>query len=65
MSELITAVIEKTGYLEMLETGKMDKGESRLENLQELVSSTTDFEKNSDDQSLSAYLSSGLVFGNR
>ena len=56
LSELITAVIEKTGYLEMLETGKMDKGESRLENLQELVSSATDFEKNSDDQSLSAYL---------
>jgi DNA helicase-2/ATP-dependent DNA helicase PcrA len=56
LSELISAVIEKTGYLEMLETGKMDKGESRLENLQELVSSAADFEKNSDDQSLSAYL---------
>jgi len=56
LSELITTVIEKTGYMEMLELGKMDKGESRLENLRELVSSATDFEKNSDDQSLSAYL---------
>lgn len=56
LSALITGVIEKSGYIEMLELGKMDKGESRLENLQELVSSATDFEKNSDDLSLSAYL---------
>ncbi|HEY5557396.1 ATP-dependent helicase [Acetobacterium sp.] len=56
LSALITGVIEKSGYIEMLELGKMDKGESRLENLQELVSSATEFEKNSDDQSLSAYL---------
>lgn len=56
LSELMNAVIEKSGYLEMLELGKMDKGESRLENLRELVSSAADFEKNSDDQSLSAYL---------
>ena len=56
LSELIMGVIEKSGYIEMLELGKMDKGESRLENLYELVSSAADFEKNSDDQSLSAYL---------
>ncbi|MGL4606115.1 MAG: DNA helicase PcrA [Eubacteriaceae bacterium] len=56
LKTLISEVIEKTGYAEMLTLGKMDKGESRLENLQELVSSAADFEKNSDDQSLSAYL---------
>jgi DNA helicase-2/ATP-dependent DNA helicase PcrA len=56
LSELIIAIIEKSGYSEMLEMGKMDKGESRLENLRELASSAADFEKNSDDQSLSAFL---------
>lgn len=56
LSKLISEVVLKSGYEEMLQLGKMDKGESRMENLQELVSSAADFEKNSDDQSLSAYL---------
>ncbi len=56
VSELIDHVIQDSGYLEMLELGKMDHSESRIENLQELVSSAAEFEKNSDDTSLSAYL---------
>ena len=56
VSELIDHVIKDSGYLEMLELGKMDHSESRIENLQELVSSAVEFEKNSDDTSLTAYL---------
>ena len=56
VSELIDHVIKDTGYLEMLELGKLDHSESRIENLEELISSAVEFEKNSDDKSLTAYL---------
>lgn len=56
ISEVIEAIIEKSGYLEMLELGKMEKSENRIENLRELVSAAVDFEKNSDDLSMTAYL---------
>lgn len=56
VSELIDHVVKDSGYLEMLELGKLDHSESRIENLQELISAATEFEKNSDDTSLTAYL---------
>ena len=56
VSSVIKAVITETGYLDMLEEGKLDKSESRIDNLQELVSSAAEFEKNSDDTSLTAFL---------
>jgi len=56
VAELITQVIRKSGYLTMLEEGKLEKSESRRENLEELVSSAAEFEKNSDDPSLTAFL---------
>lgn len=54
--DLIEKVIDETGYLDMLEDGKMDNAENRIENLKELISAATDFDKNSDDKSLAAYL---------
>ena len=56
VSKVIEAVISETGYLDMLEEGKLDKSESRIDNLKELVSSAVEFEKNSDDTSLTAFL---------
>lgn len=56
VSALIQRVIDLTGYMEMLQMGKMEKAETRIENLKELVSSAVEFEKNSDDTSLMAYL---------
>lgn len=56
VSALIESVINDTGYMEMLELGKMDNAEGRMENLQELVSSAAEFEKSSDDTSLNAFL---------
>lgn len=56
ISQLLERVIEQTGYEEMLLLGKLDKSENRLDNLKELVNSAVEFEMNSDDQSLTAYL---------
>ena len=56
VAALIKHVIDATGYMAMLEMGKVEKAEARIENLQELISSAADFEKNSDDTSLTAYL---------
>ena len=40
----------------MLEEGKLDKSDIRLENLEEFVSGATEFENNSEDTSLRAFL---------
>ena len=56
LSDLIKKVLEDTGYLEMLEEGKLDKSDIRLENLEEFVSGATEFENNSEDTSLRAFL---------
>jgi DNA helicase-2/ATP-dependent DNA helicase PcrA len=61
LSELIKYTIEITGYKKMLEENKIDKAEDRLENLEELVSSAAEFEKQSDDKSLEAYLESASL----
>ena len=53
--ELITRVINDTGYRAML----MDEGEQskdRLENLEELISSAIEYEKSVDDPTLSGFL---------
>ncbi len=56
ISQLIEHVITASGYMDMLKLGKMEKAENRIENLRELVSSAAEFEKNSDDTSITAYL---------
>lgn len=56
VTELAEEVIEKTGYREMLKTEKTIEAQSRLENIDEFLSVTQNFEKNSDDKSLVAFL---------
>ena len=56
VAELLQLVIKGSGYYEMLEAGKMEKSENRLDNLEELVSSAADFEQTSDDKSVTAFL---------
>jgi DNA helicase-2/ATP-dependent DNA helicase PcrA len=56
VSELIQEVIDKSGYIEMLKIGKTQNAEARIENIRELISSAVEFENNSDDTSLRAYL---------
>ena len=56
VSELIKEILDKTGYLKELQTSKDIEDKSRIENLKELVSEAVDFERNSEDKSLSAFL---------
>lgn len=55
-SVLIETILKETGYIAELEKSKEIEDKSRIENLKELVSDAVDFEKNSEDKSLSAYL---------
>ena len=56
VSQLIETILEDTGYMHELENSKEIEDKSRIENLKELVSDAVDFEKTSEDKSLSAYL---------
>lgn len=56
VSLLIETILKETGYLKELEDSKQVEDKSRIENLKELVSDAVEFEKSSDDKSLSAYL---------
>jgi DNA helicase-2/ATP-dependent DNA helicase PcrA len=56
VTELVEEVLEKTGYREMLKAEKSLEAQSRLENLEELLSVTKNFEESSEDKSLVAFL---------
>ena len=56
VTELVEEVLEKSGYREMLKAEKSLEAQSRLENLDELLSVTKNFEDSSEDKSLVAFL---------
>ncbi|WP_017754512.1 DNA helicase PcrA [Calidifontibacillus oryziterrae] len=56
VTELVEEVLEKTGYREMLKAEKTLEAESRLENIEEFLSVTKNFEKTSEDKSLVTFL---------
>ncbi|MEH7382750.1 DNA helicase PcrA [Bacillus sp. JJ1533] len=56
VTELVENVLEKTGYLEALKTEKTLEAQSRIENIEEFLSVTQNFEKANDDKSLVAFL---------
>ncbi len=56
--ELIVELLDTTGYLADLKNEGTVEAESRLENLQELVSAARDFMERSEDRSLQAFLDS-------
>ncbi|MBP3039264.1 ATP-binding domain-containing protein [Bacillaceae bacterium Marseille-Q3522] len=56
VTELVEQVFEKTGYQKVLEAEKTLESQSRLENLEEFLSVTKNFEKENDDKSLIAFL---------
>jgi DNA helicase-2/ATP-dependent DNA helicase PcrA len=56
LSDLVEMVIEKTGYGEMLSKSSDADAEDRMENLHELIGVAADFELNSEDESLGAFL---------
>lgn len=56
VTELVEEVLDKSGYREMLKAEKSLEAQSRLENLDELLSVTKSFEESSEDKSLVAFL---------
>ena len=56
--ELILELLETTGYLADLKNEGTVEAESRIENLQELVSAAREFLERSEDQTLQAFLDS-------
>ena len=54
-SELAIKVIEESGYIKSLEDGT-DEGEGRVENVKELISAIKEFEEQSENKTLEAYL---------
>lgn len=56
VSKLIEEILQTTGYLNELQNSEDIDDISRVENLKELVSAAAEFESNSEDSSLSAFL---------
>ncbi|MFS0862749.1 DNA helicase PcrA [Fredinandcohnia sp. 179-A 10B2 NHS] len=56
VTELVESVLEKTEYREILKAEKTIEAQSRLENIDEFLSVTQNFEKQNDDKSLVAFL---------
>ena len=55
-------LLEKTGYLRMLEESKDEKDETRAENIRELKSSMLQFMKDSGDLTLEGYLANVALY---
>ncbi|CCP20677.1 MULTISPECIES: DNA helicase PcrA [Bacillus amyloliquefaciens group] len=56
ITELTDEILEKTEYREMLKAEKSIEAQSRLENIDEFLSVTKNFEQKSEDKSLVAFL---------
>ena len=56
VTELVEEVLEKTGYRDMLKAEKTLEAEGRLENIDEFLSVTKNFEKTNEDKSLVSFL---------
>jgi len=55
-TDMVEQVLDKSGYEAMLKNDRTIEAETRLENINEFKSVTQHFEKNSDDQTLIAFL---------
>ncbi|MFD1850755.1 DNA helicase PcrA [Oceanobacillus bengalensis] len=55
-TDMVEAVLERTGYEQMLKNEHTIESQSRLENLEEFMTVTKDFEKNAEDKTLVAFL---------
>lgn len=56
ITELVDEILDKSGYREMLQAEKSLEAQSRLENIDEFLSVTKNFEEGSEDKSLVAFL---------
>lgn len=56
VTELTELILKESGYLQDLRNEGTIEAQGRLENLEEFLALTVEFEKNSDDRSLAAFL---------
>lgn len=56
VTELVEEVLDKTGYRDMLKAENTIESQSRLENIEEFLSVTKNFEESSEDKSLVGFL---------
>ncbi|MFT8318994.1 MAG: DNA helicase PcrA [Sporolactobacillus sp.] len=56
ITDLVEEVLDKSGYREALKAERTIESQSRLENLEEFLSVTQEFEKSHDDKSLITFL---------
>ena len=56
VTELVEEVLNKTGYRDMLKAENTIESQSRLENIEEFLSVTKNFEESSEDKSLVGFL---------
>lgn len=56
VTEIVEDLLDKSGYMDMLRAEKTIEAQSRMENLEELLSVTKSFEETSEDKSLVAFL---------
>jgi DNA helicase-2/ATP-dependent DNA helicase PcrA len=61
LDELFDAVLEKTGYMTMLEM-QGDEGETRIENVRELRSNIVEYMKESDEPTLEGFLEENALY---
>ncbi|MDF0728808.1 DNA helicase PcrA [Cytobacillus sp. S13-E01] len=56
VTELVDEMLDKTGYRDLLKSEKTIEAQSRLENIDEFLSVTKNFEEKNEDKSLVAFL---------
>jgi DNA helicase-2/ATP-dependent DNA helicase PcrA len=56
VTELVDQILDKTGYRDMLKNEKTIEAQSRLENIDEFLSVTKNFEEKNEDKSLVSFL---------
>jgi len=56
VTDLVQAVLDRTGYLQALEADRSIESQTRADNVKELRTVTTEFDATAEDRSLSAFL---------
>lgn len=60
-NDIVQGVLEESGYLQDLKTQGTDEAEDRLQNVQELYNAVLQFQEDSEDTSLSAFLANASL----
>lgn len=65
LAELVSTIIQETGYADRLKEERSEEARDRLENLEELLTALEEFERTSVEKSLSAFLEQVALVSDR